>query len=80
MGSTERRKDLYGVASTASQRLTAAHNGVVGTCSVTAEPTGHIREPTQKVLERMDSLLGKAGTNKIEARDRASMAGALRGF
>ena len=31
---------------------------------MTAEPTGDIREQTRKVLERIDWLLEKAGTNK----------------
>ena len=44
--------------------LTVVHDGVVSTCGVTAEPTGDAREQTRKVLEGIDWLLEKAGTNK----------------
>jgi hypothetical protein len=57
--------------------LTLVHNGVVGTCGETAEPTGHIPEQTKKVLERSGLVPRKGRHEEIEARGRASMAGAL---
>ena len=64
IGSTEGVKEVFGVRVVPLISLTVVHNGVVSTCGVTAEPTGDVREQTNKVLERIDWLLEKAGTNK----------------
>ena len=42
-------KDLYGVVVLPLIRLAVVHNGVVGTCGVTAEPTCGVWEHTEKV-------------------------------
>jgi enamine deaminase RidA (YjgF/YER057c/UK114 family) len=46
--------------------LAAAHENIVYLCGVTADPAhlGHIKGQTKQVLERIDRLLSKAGTDK----------------
>ena len=46
------------------QAIAMAHNGIVSTCGVTAEPTGDVKVQTTKVLASIDGLLQKAGTDK----------------
>lgn len=41
-----------------------AHGDTVYTCGVTPEPVGDIKAQTRQVLERIDRLLHKAGTDK----------------
>lgn len=46
--------------------LAAAHDNIVYLCGVTADPAhpGDIKDQTKQVLERIDRLLSKAGTDK----------------
>ena len=46
--------------------LAAAHESIVYLCGVTADPAhpGDIKDQTTQVLERIDRLLGRAGTDK----------------
>jgi enamine deaminase RidA (YjgF/YER057c/UK114 family) len=64
IGSTEGIKGLFGVKVIPVISLAVVHNGVVTTCGVTAEPTGDVKLQTKKVLERIDGLLEKAGSDK----------------
>jgi enamine deaminase RidA (YjgF/YER057c/UK114 family) len=40
------------------------HAGIAYLCGVTPDPTGDIRDQTRQVLERIDGLLRRAGTDK----------------
>jgi enamine deaminase RidA (YjgF/YER057c/UK114 family) len=40
------------------------HNGIVYLCGVTPDPVGDVTTQTRQVLDRIDALLVKAGTNK----------------
>jgi enamine deaminase RidA (YjgF/YER057c/UK114 family) len=40
------------------------HGDTVYTCGVTPDPVGHIKAQTRQVLQRIDRLLHKAGTDK----------------
>jgi enamine deaminase RidA (YjgF/YER057c/UK114 family) len=46
--------------------LASVHAGLVYVCGVTADPNnlGDVKDQTQQVLERIDRLLARAGTNK----------------
>src|SRR5208283_3842518 len=64
IGSTEGMKELYGVKVFPVISLAVVHNGVVSTCGVPGEPNGNVKVQTKKVLETIDWLLAKAGTDK----------------
>ena len=64
IGSTEGMKELYGVKVLPVISLAVVHNGVVSTCGVPGEPNGDVKVQTKKVLETIDWLLEKAGTDK----------------
>jgi enamine deaminase RidA (YjgF/YER057c/UK114 family) len=57
-------KELYGVEVLPVISLAVVHNGIVSTCGVPGEPNGDVRTQTKKVLETIDWLLEKAGTDK----------------
>lgn len=40
------------------------HAGIAYLCGVTPDPTGDVRAQTRQVLERVDRLLAKAGTDR----------------
>jgi enamine deaminase RidA (YjgF/YER057c/UK114 family) len=46
--------------------LATVHNGIAYLCGVTADPQrlGDVRDQTRQVLERIDRLLARAGTDK----------------
>jgi enamine deaminase RidA (YjgF/YER057c/UK114 family) len=64
IGSTEGMGELYGVKVVPVISLAVVHNGVVSTCGVPGEPNGDVKVQTKKVLETIDWLLEKAGTDK----------------
>ena len=64
IGSTEGLKEVFGVKVVPIISLAVVHNGIVTTCGVTTEPTGDVELQTKKVLERIDWLLEKAGSDK----------------
>jgi enamine deaminase RidA (YjgF/YER057c/UK114 family) len=40
------------------------HDGVVHTLGITGDPAGDVRAQTRQVLERLDELLARAGTDR----------------
>jgi enamine deaminase RidA (YjgF/YER057c/UK114 family) len=42
----------------------AIHGGVVHTLGITGDPQGNVRTQTRQVLERLDGLLARAGTDR----------------
>ena len=45
--------------------LMTSHDDIVYLCGITADPgSGDVKEQTRQVLERIDRLLGRAGTSK----------------
>ena len=42
----------------------AIHDGVVHTLGITGDPAGDVRAQTRQVLDRLDKLLARAGTDR----------------
>jgi enamine deaminase RidA (YjgF/YER057c/UK114 family) len=60
IGSTEAIGDIPIIS------LASIHNNIVYLCGITADPVkaGDIKDQTRQILDRIDRLLNKAGTNK----------------
>jgi len=64
IGTSEGMKDVFGVRVLPIISFAVVHNGIVSLCGVTADPIGDVKVQTNQVLERIDQLLQKAGTDK----------------
>jgi enamine deaminase RidA (YjgF/YER057c/UK114 family) len=64
VGTTEGMKDVFGVKVFPVISLAVVHNGIVNSCGVTPDPVGDVKVQTKQVLERVDYILQKAGTDK----------------
>ena len=62
IGTSEGMKDVFGVKVLPIISFAVVHNGIVSLCGVTADPIGDVKVQTNQVLERIDQLLQKAGT------------------
>jgi enamine deaminase RidA (YjgF/YER057c/UK114 family) len=60
----ERHGNTTGIPGLPAISQVVTHDGLVYLCGVTPDPSGDITTQTRQVLERVDTLLRRAGTDK----------------
>jgi enamine deaminase RidA (YjgF/YER057c/UK114 family) len=60
----ERHGNTTGIPGLPAISQVVTHNGLVYLCGVTPDPSGDITTQTRQVLQRVDTLLRRAGTEK----------------